>query len=162
MKYLLKYMFTVLAVMFLAACSNKRNINAVVDSEADYGHQSRQMEQSIKDFDHNVGDRIFFNLNKSDLTDEARAQLDKQITWLKAHHSVKAIIEGHCDERGTREYNLALGEKRASVVKSYMVHNGINAHRLDTISYGKEKPAVLGVGESVWSKNRRAVTVIHE
>lgn len=108
----------------------------------------------------NVGDRVFFEFNKSDLSDEARATLDRQATWLKKYGRVHVTIEGHCDERGTREYNLALGERRATAVKNYLVSDGIAASRIKTISYGKERPAVLGHNEAAWAQNRRAVTVV--
>jgi peptidoglycan-associated lipoprotein len=108
----------------------------------------------------NVGDRVFFDFNESDLKPEARATLDRQAAWLKKYPSVNATIEGHCDERGTREYNLALGERRATAVKNYLVADGVGADRLKTISYGKERPAVLGSNEAAWAQNRRAVTVV--
>ncbi len=108
----------------------------------------------------NVGDRVFFDFNESDLKPEARATLDRQAAWLKKYPSVSATIEGHCDERGTREYNLALGERRATAVKNYLVADGIPADRIKTISYGKERPAVLGSNEAAWAQNRRGVTVV--
>ena len=108
----------------------------------------------------NVGDRVFFEFNTSDLTSEARATLDRQSAWLKKYPSVSVTIEGHCDERGTREYNLALGDRRATSVKNYLVANGISDGRVKTISYGKERPAVLGHNEAAWAQNRRGVTVV--
>jgi peptidoglycan-associated lipoprotein len=108
----------------------------------------------------NVGDRIFFEFNKSDLSEEARATLDRQSAWLKKYSSLNVTVEGHCDERGTREYNLALGERRAESVKNYLVADGVTAGRVKTISYGKERPAVLGHNEAAWAQNRRGVTVV--
>jgi peptidoglycan-associated lipoprotein len=108
----------------------------------------------------NVGDRIFYSFNESTLSSEAQATLDRQAAWLKKYGSVKVTIEGHCDERGTREYNLALGERRATAVKNYLVAAGIPASRISTISYGKERPAVVGSNEAAWAQNRRAVTVV--
>lgn len=108
----------------------------------------------------NVGDRVFFSFNKSDLSAEARATLDRQAAWLKKYPAVKVTVEGHCDERGTREYNLALGERRATAAKNYLVAAGISAARIKTISYGKERPAVIGSNEAAWAQNRRAVTVV--
>jgi peptidoglycan-associated lipoprotein len=108
----------------------------------------------------NVGDRVFFGFDKSDLTPEARATLDRQAAWLKKYASIKVTVEGHADERGTREYNLALGERRASAAKNYLVAAGITADRIKTVSYGKERPAVLGSNETAWAQNRRAVTVV--
>jgi len=108
----------------------------------------------------NVGDRVFFEFNASDLTSEARATLDRQAAWLKKYSSIDVTIEGHCDERGTREYNLALGDRRATAAKNYLVADGISAGRVKTISYGKERPAVLGHNETAWAQNRRGVTVV--
>ena len=108
----------------------------------------------------NVGDRVFFQLNKSDLSSEARATLDRQAAWLKKYSAVKVTLEGHADERGTREFNLALGERRATAAKNYLVAAGISAARVKTISYGKERPAVVGSNEAAWAQNRRAVTVV--
>lgn len=108
----------------------------------------------------NVGDRIFFGFDKSDLSSEAQATLDRQAAWLKKYGSTKVTIEGHCDERGTREYNIALGERRATAAKNYLVAAGIPAARINTISYGKERPAVVGSNEAAWAQNRRDVTVV--
>lgn len=107
----------------------------------------------------NVGDRVFFAFDKSDLSMEAQATLDRQAAWL-TKYPANVTIEGHCDERGTREYNLALGERRATAAKNYLVAAGIPADRINTISYGKERPAVVGSNEAAWAQNRRAVTVI--
>ena len=108
----------------------------------------------------NVGDRVFFGYDRSDLTPEARSVLEKQATWLMQYPNLNVIIEGHADERGTREYNIALGERRASAVQDYLVALGIDASRIQIISYGKERPAVPGANESVWAQNRRSVTVV--
>ncbi len=102
-------------------------------------------------------DRVFFAFDSSELSPAARRTLQKQGEWLREHSRVSAVIEGHADERGTREYNLALGERRATAVKNYLVALGVSADRLTTISYGKERPAVLGSGEDVWRQNRRSV-----
>lgn len=107
----------------------------------------------------NIGDRVFFELNSSELSADAQATLARQADYLKAN-SINVTLEGHCDERGTREYNIALGERRASAAKNYLVSLGIPAGRISTISYGKERPAVVGHDESAWSQNRRAVTVL--
>lgn len=107
-----------------------------------------------------AGDRVFFAYDSSELTDEARATLALQADWLGYHRSARVTIEGHCDERGTREYNLALGERRANAVKSYLMALGVSASRVNTISYGKERPAVVGNGESSWSQNRRGVMTV--
>jgi len=108
----------------------------------------------------NVGDRVFFTFNESTLSSEAQATLDRQAAWLKKYPSTKVTVEGHCDERGTREYNLALGERRATAVKNYLVADGVGSARIKTVSYGKERPAVLGSNEQAWAQNRRGVTVV--
>jgi peptidoglycan-associated lipoprotein len=115
---------------------------------------------SVEDFLKNVGDRVFFDFDKSNLTDEGKATLDKQVAWLKKYGQWSITIEGHCDERGTREYNLALGERRANSVKKYLAGAGVADSRLKTISYGKERPAVQGSNEAAWAQNRRGVTVL--
>jgi peptidoglycan-associated lipoprotein len=108
----------------------------------------------------NVGDRVFFGYDRYDISDEARATLDKQATWLQQYPDLVVTVEGHADERGTREYNLALGERRANSVKGYLVALGIPASRINTISYGKERPAVPGSNETSWAQNRRGVTKV--
>lgn len=108
----------------------------------------------------NVGDRVFFDFDKFDLKADARATLEKQAAWLKKYPSASVTLEGHCDERGTREYNLALGERRANSAKDYLVGLGVNPARVKTISYGKERPAALGHNEAAWAQNRRSVTVV--
>jgi len=102
-------------------------------------------------------DRVFFAFDSSELSPAARQTLQRQSEWLQSHRQVDVVIEGHADERGTREYNLALGDRRATAVKNYLVALGISPQRVETISYGKERPAVLGSGEEVWRQNRRAV-----
>jgi peptidoglycan-associated lipoprotein len=114
---------------------------------------------SKEDFVANVGDRVFFAYDKSDLSGDARRTLDRQAAWLKQWSNQRLTVEGHCDERGTREYNLALGERRANAVKDYLVASGVSASRLSTISYGKERPVVLGNNEAAWAQNRRGVSV---
>ncbi len=108
----------------------------------------------------NVGDRVFFDYDRYDVTSEGQNTLQMQAEWLKRYPSVRVSIEGHCDERGTREYNLALGERRANAVKNYLTALGIDSSRISTISYGKERPAVVGSNPSAWSQNRRGVTLV--
>ncbi|HIF26089.1 MAG TPA: peptidoglycan-associated lipoprotein Pal [Micavibrio sp.] len=109
----------------------------------------------------NVGDRVFFGYDRSDLTAEAQGTLEMQAEWLKRYPAVSITVEGHADERGTREYNLALGERRAQAMKSYLVALGIDPMRITTISYGKERPAVMGSNPAAWSQNRRGVTLVN-
>jgi peptidoglycan-associated lipoprotein len=108
-----------------------------------------------------VGDRVLFDYDSSKLDSSAKILLDAQSRFLRANTDLNFIIEGHCDERGTREYNLALGEQRATAVRDYLVIQGIDPDRIKVISYGKEKPAVVGSNGMAWSKNRRAVTIIN-
>ena len=108
----------------------------------------------------NVGDRVEFDFDKFNVDPAARATLQKQAVWLKKHPKLTITIEGHCDERGTREYNLALGDRRANAVKDYLMALGIHYNRIKTISYGKEKPVALGHNDDAWSQNRRGVTTV--
>ena len=106
-----------------------------------------------------ASDRVFFDTDKSDIDAEAQATLRSQAAYLRQYPNVRVTIEGHADERGTREYNLALGERRANAAKNYLASLGIDASRISTISYGKERPEALGSDEASWARNRRAVTV---
>lgn len=106
-----------------------------------------------------IGDRVFFGFDSSDLSSESREVLDRQADCMK-QHSFKVVVEGHCDERGTREYNLALGERRANSARNYLLSKGLDSERVSTVSYGKERPAVDGHNEEAYSKNRRAVTTL--
>jgi peptidoglycan-associated lipoprotein len=108
----------------------------------------------------NVGDRVFFDLDKSDLKADARATVEALAVWMNDYPAVTISIEGHADERGTREYNLALGERRANSISDYVVALGVDPNRVSTISYGKERPAVLGSNEDSWAQNRRGVFVV--
>ena len=115
---------------------------------------------SGRDFVVNVGDRVFFDVDKYNLSSEARSMLEKQVAWLKRFGNVNITVEGHADERGTREYNLGLGERRANAAKDLLIAMGISPNRIKIISYGKERPAALGHTEASWRQNRRAVTVV--
>jgi len=116
---------------------------------------------SAQDFQQNVGDRVFFDFDKSVIKPEGQQTLQRQAEWLRRYPNVTVTVEGHCDERGTREYNLALGERRATAVQRALIALGVQANRIRTVSYGKERPAVLGSNESAWAQNRRGVTVIN-
>ncbi len=109
----------------------------------------------------NVGDRVFFGYDRYDLSSEARATLENQARWLAQYPTLNVTVEGHADERGTREYNLALGDRRANSVKNYLIALGVSPSRIQTISYGKERPAVPGSNATSWSQNRRSVTKIN-
>ena len=125
------------------------------DSTTTYSYDTDPKTALIK-----VGDRVLFGYDSSELDDDDRSVLDNQAKFLNQNPSLKVTIEGHCDERGTREYNLALGEKRASAVKDYLISGGINSERISVVSYGKERPQVLGSNKAAWSMNRRSVTTI--
>ena len=125
------------------------------DSTTTYSYDTDPKTALIK-----VGDRVLFGYDSSELDDDDRSVLDNQAKFLNQNPSLKVTIEGHCDERGTREYNLALGEKRASAVKDYLISVGINSERVSVVSYGKERPQVLGSNKAAWSMNRRSVTTI--
>lgn len=167
-----KFLSLLAALLLLAACQTapQESGAAASDGGANAGAgavaaqpaaTNQPAPGSQEDLVVNVGDRVFFGFDRYDLTPEARATLDRQAAWLKRYPAVTVTIEGHCDERGTREYNLALGERRANAVKNYLVAQGIDPSRITTISYGKERPAVLGSNEAAWAQNRRAVTVVN-
>jgi len=152
------------AVLFLAACSSQPKTNEAVTGGAGAGAAAESagiVPGSEADLKQNVGDRVFFAVDKSDITAEGRASLEKQAAWLAKYPAVTVTVEGHADERGTREYNLALGERRANAVKKVLGALGVPASRVQTISYGKERPEVVGSTEAAWAQNRRGVTVVN-
>jgi len=116
---------------------------------------------TAEDFIVSVGDRVYFGYDSADLDSDAKELLQAQAAWLKQYSKTSITIEGHCDERGTREYNLALGERRAQAVKNYLNGLGVSISSLSTISYGKERPAVVGSNDDAWSQNRRSVTKVN-
>ena len=115
---------------------------------------------SYQEFSSSVGDRVFFDTDQTDLNERGQATLDKQAEWLNRYSRYRFTIEGHADERGTREYNFALGARRAESVKNYLIAKGVSASRMKTTSYGKERPVATCDDISCWSQNRRAVTVL--
>ena len=146
------------ATALLAACSSS---DSAVDPSATAGAGSgAQAANTVEYFNVVVGDRVFFDTNRSDLTSEAQFVLSKQAQWFAANPAVTAVIEGHADERGTREYNLALGARRANSARAFLIGQGVEAGRLRTVSYGKERPVALGSDAQAWSQNRRGVTVV--
>jgi peptidoglycan-associated lipoprotein len=146
----------VIAALFaglaLSACASKPAVDSLASGAAAPGSQ--------QDFVVNVGDRVFFETDQTDLTGQARSTLDKQAQWLQQYGNYSFTIEGHADERGTREYNIALGARRAQNVRDYLASRGINPGRMRTVSYGKERPVAVCNDISCWSQNRRAVTVL--
>ena len=147
-----KLLSLVCAVMALSACSTLSESALFGGSECE--------SKLARDFMANAEDRVFFAFDSSSISADAAEVLNSQAKWLKSDDNVNVVVQGYCDERGTREYNLALGERRANAVKQYLVSKGVAADRISTISYGKERPAVLGNNETAWAQNRRAVTVV--
>ena len=170
-----KFFISIFMVLFVAACATTPKDSAdssgsgSSSSESDVSSEGNITETtgsgivsgSQEDLIVNVGDRVFFGYDSSDLDSDALELLQDQVAWLKQNSDVSVTIEGHCDERGTREYNLALGEKRAQAVKNYLIGLGINPDRVSTISYGKERPAVVGSNDGAWAQNRRSVTIVN-
>jgi len=144
----------VAAGLALGACANNPMQHGA-------GMASSATPGSQQDFVVNVGDRVFFVVDSTELTPQARSTLDKQAQWLQSYSRYNFTIEGHADERGTREYNLALGARRAQIVHDYLAARGVDANRMRTISYGKERPVAVCNEESCHSQNRRAVTVLN-
>src|SRR4051794_37897792 len=148
----------VLAVaLTMGACANKNGLGA----DGAGGIAGAAAPGSQQDFVVNVGDRVFFESDQPDLSPQAMAPLDKQAQWLQQYARYSFTIEGHADERGTREYNIALGARRAQSVRTFLASRGIDASRMRTISYGKERPVAVCNDISCWSQNRRAVTVLN-
>jgi peptidoglycan-associated lipoprotein len=139
-----------------ASSSTSSSSSSSADSSGSGSEQMTITDELIE-----IGDRVLFGFDSYELTSEAKSTLAKQASFLAANPSVRITIEGHCDERGTREYNLALGESRASATRDYLVAQGVNPARIKIISYGKERPAVIGSNEDAWRYNRRAVSVIN-
>ena len=171
-----KFLISAILVLFVAACATKPKDSADASGSGETSADSSVSTEdgiitetagsgviagSQEDLIVNVGDRVFFGYDSSDLDSDALELLQDQVAWLKQNSDVSVTIEGHCDERGTREYNLALGEKRAQSVKNYLIGLGINPDRVSTISYGKERPAVVGSNDGAWSQNRRSVTTVN-
>ncbi|MGP0091503.1 MAG: peptidoglycan-associated lipoprotein Pal [Xanthobacteraceae bacterium] len=144
-----------IAALAISACANNK---PAIDQTL--GLSGAAAPGSQQDFVVNVGDRVFFETDSTELTPQARSTLDKQAQWLQTYNRYAFLIEGHADERGTREYNIALGAKRAQTVREYLASRGIEPSRMRTISYGKERPVAVCDDISCWSQNRRAVTVL--
>lgn len=144
--------------------SNKKGVNPFPEGQS--GNGSTQGAVDVKpgtqeDLVVNIGDRVFFAFDSAVLSPEGQDVLTRQAQWLKTYPNLTVTIEGHCDERGTREYNLALGERRAVSVRKFLTGSGVPAERVSVISYGKERPVALGSNEDAWKQNRRGVTVVN-
>lgn len=154
------------AALLLGACtSNKEAVHTAPPPVAEAPPQAAPVTSSIipgsaEDLKQNVGDTVHFAYNEYNIEDSDKATLQRQAAWLAKYPSVRFTIEGNCDERGTREYNLALGARRANAVKEYLVSLGVSAARLETISYGKERPICTESTEDCWAQNRRGVSTI--
>jgi peptidoglycan-associated lipoprotein len=171
-----KFIYLFAATLLLAACETTPEETGATAGEgaAVAPAQPAQMQEeevaalprvepgTQQDLIANVGDRVFFDFDKYDVRPDAQVRLEAQAGWLKRYPQITVTIEGHCDERGTREYNLALGERRANAVKSFLVALGVDPNRMQTISYGKERPEVPGSNEWAWAQNRRAVLAVGE
>jgi len=150
----------------LAACSKKNTAGLGADGLGGAGGNDQlagsaaQVPGSAEDFSANIGDRVFFANDQTSLSQEGKSILLKQASWLQQYPDVAIQIEGHADERGTREYNISLSARRATNVRNFLIAQGISPKRVSSIAYGKERPAQLCDGEECWSQNRRAVTVI--
>ena len=176
MKNKLIVLSTISIFLFLSACetASQKVVSGTTATSSSSGSTSgsasssvdkkqslfAQAKQTAADKLIAVGDRVLFDYDSAELDSSAKILLDAQSRFLRVNSDLNFIVEGHCDERGTREYNLALGEQRATAVRDYLVIQGIDPDRIKVISYGKEKPAVVGSNNMAWSKNRRAVTVI--
>ena len=150
-----KFAVLVVAALAITGCAKQQ-----LDQTAAAGGAAAPGSQ--QDFVVNVGDRVFFETDSSELTPQARETLDKQAQWLGLYSHYAFTIEGHADERGTREYNIALGARRAQTVRDYLISRGVAGQRMHTISYGKERPVAVCDDISCWSQNRRAVTVLNQ
>ena len=159
-----KLLLLVVTGFFLASCAATNTQQGgdvdAASSSASSGSDSSITAGTQEDLIVNVGDRVFFEFDSSELTVDAQATLDAQAAWLMQYPDTNITIEGHADERGTREYNLALGDKRAFAVYSYLAQAGIDTNRMEYISWGKERPEVVGSDETAYSQNRRGVTTV--
>jgi len=150
------------AISLLAACSHPAQQNTassgtgIVAPQAPVGIPGGTQEDLVA----NVGDRVFYEFNQSALTDEAQATLNKQAAWLARYPNVRVQVAGNCDDRGTEEFNLALGNRRANAARDFLVAKGVSTDRITTISYGKDRPTALGDNEQAWAQNRNAITSV--
>ncbi len=163
----------VVTAFLLAACATASEEEAETDSAGAAGATAGQQDTQVGaaptggakpgsqlDLEINIGDRVFFDFDKSTLKPDGRTTIERWAAWLKTYPANKLIIEGHADERGTREYNLALGERRANASREYLVSLGVDPNRVRTISFGKERPAIPASNERAWAQNRRGVAVL--
>ena len=157
----LKFLSIFAALLMLGACETASTGGDASGSGASSGDAQAPVPGTQEDLVVNVGDRVFFGFDEYTLTGEAQATLDRVAAWMQSNPSVTVMVEGHADERGTREYNLALGERRANAAMNYVAALGVDPGRMRTVSYGEERPAVIGSNEQAWAQNRRAVFVVN-
>jgi peptidoglycan-associated lipoprotein len=157
----LRFALVTFLALSVAACASKKDgeDGAGGFGSGGFGAGGVAAPGSVQDFTVNVGDRVLFETDSTELTAEARSILDKQVQWLRQYGRYNVSVEGHADERGTREYNIALGARRAQTVRDYLAARGLDSSRIKTTSYGKERPVSVCNDISCWSQNRRAVTV---
>ena len=148
-------LLVIMAGLILTACATTKKVEPTTQMQGDVYTGTDTVEYLAS----GVPDRVFFATNESILTTASRDTLRKQASWLRKNSDISVVLEGHADERGTREYNLALGERRANAAKDYLMTYGVAANRISVISYGKERPVDSGSNPLAWSKNRRSVTV---
>ena len=161
-KFYKNTLLTLAACLVLSACATQKEVATDTDITAVQGQMQSDVytgTDSVKYLADGVPDRVFFATNETILTTASRETLRAQAAWLRKNSSINVVLEGHADERGTREYNLALGERRANSAKDYLMTYGISSDRISVLSYGKERPVDAGSNPLAWSKNRRSVTV---
>jgi peptidoglycan-associated lipoprotein len=156
----LRLLSVIAVAVLLTACASKKEQAAGTTTAATMEKPSGPAPDSVEYFNTVVGNTVAFDYDKYDLRPDAQAILRGQAAWLNQNPARTVTVEGHCDERGTREYNLGLGERRGNSVKQYLVSLGVSANRLKTISYGKERPVCVSSDESCWAKNRRGVSAV--
>ncbi len=149
----------ILSFLSLSSCGDKKN--TLTSDSFDLEQQMDDISNAVPAFENTVMDRVLFDFDSSAIRDpQAKEILATQAEWIKENHATSIVLEGHCDERGTKDYNIALGERRANSVKDFLVFLGVNPQYIKVVSYGKEKPAFIGCDEYSWKNNRRVVTII--
>jgi peptidoglycan-associated lipoprotein len=154
-----KYLALFASILMIAGCETLGGGGSSSDTPSyEYGDSKQANLQAY--LQNEIGDRVYFETDKHNINSASAYVLETQANWLKSTPGFQILIEGHCDERGTREYNLALGERRANAVKDFLTSLGVDIGRISTISYGKERPSASGNTSEAWSENRRAVTIV--
>lgn len=152
---------TIVLALLLSGCASQSETTQATENTAIQQVMAGPgLVARIQQFDREIGDRVFFALDSAVITPDSQQRLQRQADWLKANPDMVARLEGHADERGTRDYNFALGERRAAATRDFLVALGVGVDRLQIVSFGKERPAAIGSGENVWAQNRRVVTVV--